>query len=74
MALIDEDKLQGNVIQILQILKSNKACCTKVASTTWATSSIAGSVFVLIFQDGSIKVLTAPGGTVVASYGTLTHP
>lgn len=76
MALLDEDKLQGHIIEILDVLRKDVNCC-KVVSTTWATSSIVGSgVFVTIDQHGGITVYDAPGGSVLtaAEYGTLTKP
>lgn len=74
MALIDEDKLQGNVIQILQLLKK-EAACDSVITSVWAVSSVvAGPVFVTISRCGTATVYTQPGGTVLtpAQYGTLT--
>lgn len=76
MALLDEDKLQGHVTEILQLLRKQAACCNKVASTTFATSSVtAGRVFVLIFEDGTLEVRNlGPNGAVLApaAYGVLT--
>ena len=77
MALIDEDKLQGNVIQLLEIAKKNRACCDNVAAVTWANSSlIMTGVFVTIAKNGKVVVYTAPGGTVLtpAEYGVLSKP
>lgn len=72
MALIDEDKLQGNVIQILALLKK-EAACESVATAVWAHSSVTGgAVFVTISNRGVAKVYTQPGGTLITNYGTLT--
>lgn len=76
MALLDEDKLQGRVFNILEVLRKDTDCC-KVVSTTWASSSIIGAgVFITIDQKGNIKVYDAPGGGILtaAEYGTLTKP
>lgn len=76
MALIDEQKLQGNVFNILEILRKKEACC-KVASTTWATSSVVSeNVFVVIFDNGQVEVYTGPSGTKLTptEYGDLSYP
>ena len=66
MALIDEEKLQGRVYNILEVLRKDIDCC-KVVSTTWANSSIVGAgVFITIDQKGNI--------TVSVSYTHLTLP
>jgi hypothetical protein len=76
MALIDEGKLQGNIGSILEILRKQAACCAKVASTTFAKSSVTSDkVFVLIFEDGTLEVRDiGPNGAVLtpAGYGFLT--
>ena len=76
MALLDEDKLQGRIYDILDILRKDINCC-KVVSSTWASSSLIGAgVFVTVDQNGGIKVYDAPGGTQLSSveYGVLTKP
>lgn len=76
MALLDEDKLQGRIYEILDLLRKDTTCC-KVVSTTWAASSLIGAgVFVTIDQKGGITVYDAPGGNVLApaDYGTLSKP
>lgn len=77
MALIDEDKLQGNVIQLLEIAKKNRACCDNVAAALFAGSSlIASGVFITISKGGKLVVYDHPGGTVLtpAQYGVISHP
>lgn len=73
MALLDEPKLQGNVYQILDLLRKQNSCC-HVVTALWMTSSIEGTVFVTIDQNGGVSVYDAPGGTkfTPAEYGTLT--
>jgi hypothetical protein len=76
MALIDEEKLQGRVFNILEVLRKDIDCC-KVVSTTWANSSeIGAGVFITIDQKGNITVYDVPGGSILtpAEYGTLTKP
>lgn len=72
MALIDEYKLQGNVQNILDILRKQSACCDDVALGNFATSSVAGTVFYTLSRGGKVKVYTQPGGTQITDYGTLT--
>lgn len=72
MALIDEYKLQGNVQNILELLRQQAACCGDVATAGFATSSIAGGVFYTISRGGKVKVYDQPGGTLITNYGTLT--
>lgn len=75
MALIDEDKLQGRVYEILDLLRKQVQCC-RVASTQYAASSVTGgTVFVLIFENGTLEVRNlGPNGTVLtpSEYGVLT--
>ena len=73
MALINEGELQGNIQQILALLKKSKAC-DQIATALWSTSSVVGPVFVTINKCGSVTVYTQPGGAVLApaAYGTLT--
>lgn len=76
MALLDENKLQGNIINILNILRKEVECC-KVVSALWAKSSeVATGVFITVDQNGGIKVYDAPGGNLLtpAEYGTLEMP
>jgi len=76
MALIDEDKLQGRIFNILEILRKDVDCC-KVVSTTWADSSLVeGGVFITIDQKGNITVYDAPGGGILTAseYGILSKP
>lgn len=73
MALIDEEKLQGNVRAILDLLRRQAACCEQVATAVWGVSSIAGPVFITISKGGGVKVYTQPGGTLVTDYGVLTQ-
>jgi hypothetical protein len=75
MALLDEEKLQRHIYEILQLLRKQVTCC-KIVSTTWATSSLLGVVFVTIDESGKISVYDAPGGTLLtpAEYGSLTSP
>jgi len=73
MALLDEDKLQGNIINILSILRKQDACsCEQVATAMWANSSLAGIVFVTVLRNGKIKVYDQPGGTEIKNYGDIT--
>lgn len=77
MALLDEDKLQGHVTEILQLLRKQAACCKKVAATNYGHSSVtAGDVFIITFEDGSLEVrnLGANGAVLApAAYGVLTR-
>jgi len=76
MALLDEMKLQGNIYNILDLLRKQTQCC-KVVSTTWASSSaIPAGVFVTINENGGILVYDVPGGTLLSpsAYGTLSKP
>ena len=76
MALLDEQKLQGNVYNILDLLRKEVQCC-KVVAASWANSSIiAAGVFLTVDQKGNVTVYDAPGGNVLApaDYGTLTKP
>ncbi len=76
MALIDEQKLQGNLYTILELLRKETLCC-KVSTVTWASSStLAVNVFVTVLEDGSIKVYDSPGGALLAptDYGVLGYP
>jgi hypothetical protein len=73
MALIDEDKLQGNVKNILELIRKQAACCDDVATGGFATSSIAGPVYFTVSRGGKVKVYNQPGGTLITNYGTLTH-
>jgi len=76
MALIDEYKLQGNIINILDLLRKQIECC-KIVSALWAKSSlIATGVFITVDQNGGIQVYDAPGGNLLtpAEYGTLEMP
>jgi len=76
MALLDEGKLQGNIYNILDVLRKDITCC-RIVSASWAHSSIiTAGVFLTIDDKGNIIVYDAPGGNVLtpADYGTLTHP
>lgn len=73
MALIDEYKLQGNVQNILEILRKQASCCDDVASSGFATSSVAGAIFYTLSRGGKVKVYNQPGGTQITNYGNLTH-
>lgn len=77
MALLDEDKLQGRIYEILDLLRKQTQCC-RVASTEYAASSVTGGdVFVLIFETGTIEVRDlGPNGAVLkpSEYGILTKP
>jgi hypothetical protein len=77
MALLDEEKLQGHVYEILQMLRKQAACCKKVSSTNYGHSSVTGGdVFILIFEDGTLEVrdLGANGAVLTpAGYGALTR-
>jgi hypothetical protein len=76
MALLDELKLQGNVYNILDLLRKDVQCC-KVVAVSWANSSIiTAGVFLTIDQKGVVTVYDATGGSVLtpADYGTLTKP
>lgn len=73
MALLDEEKLQGRVYEILDTLRKQVQCC-RVASAQWMSSdSLGTNVFVIIYDSGDFKVFDAPGGTeyTQAQYGTL---
>ena len=75
MAMLDEQKLQGRILEILELLRKQSACCEGVAAAVWAHSSVTGgSVFVTIGVNGTAVVYTQPGGTILApaAYGTLT--
>lgn len=76
MALLDEERLQSHVIEILEVLRKDINCC-KVVAAVWAASSlIAQGVFVTVDQHGGITVYDVPGGSVLteAEYGVLTRP
>ena len=76
MALLDEEKLQGRIYNILEVLRKDIDCC-KVVSSTWANSSnIEEGVFITVDQKGNITVYDAPGGGILTSaeYGVLTKP
>ena len=76
MALLDEPKLQGNVYNILDLLRKQTQCCHTVAAS-WANSSVIGAgVFLTVDQNGKVTVYDQPGGSVLtpAEYGTLTKP
>ena len=73
MAMIDEGLLQGNIQNILSVLRKQEACsCDNVATALWVTSSIAGVVFLTISGKGKIQVYNQPGGTLITNYGTIT--
>lgn len=76
MALLDEDKLQGRVFEILDLLRKQVQCC-RVADTQYAESSVTGgTVFVLIFENGTLEVRDiGPNGAILtpAEYGVLTR-
>lgn len=76
MALLDEQKLQLNVVKLIELLKQQVQCC-HIVSSGFASSSIIGTgVFYTVDQSGNIKVFSSPGGTQLtpAEYGTLTKP
>ena len=76
MALIDEEKLQGRIFNILEILRKDVDCC-KIVSAFWACSSITTTnVFVTIDQKGNITVYDHPGGGILtpSEYGVLNYP
>ena len=75
MALLDEGKLQGNIYNILDVLRKDITCC-KIVAALWAKSSIINTgVFLTIDSKGSITVYDVPGGSILApsDYGILTH-
>lgn len=76
MALIDEQKLQTNVVKLIDLLKQQVQCCHIVSSGFASSSLISAGVFYTVDQSGNIKVFDAPGGVQLTpgAYGTLTKP
>jgi hypothetical protein len=66
MALLDEDKLQGNVYMILQLLRQEQACCSFI-SAQWMDDSGGTPVFVLVAENGDVTVKDSPTGTIQTS-------
>ncbi len=76
MALLDEQKLQANVIKLIELLRQQVQCC-HIVSSGFASSSIVGAgVFYTVDQSGNVKVFSSPGGVQLTptEYGTLTKP
>lgn len=69
MALIDEDKLQGNVFAILQLLRKEQTCCGYINGQFMCDGSTV--VWVLTSPTGAVKVFDAPGGTEITPAGAL---
>ena len=71
MALIDEGKLQGNIFNILEILRKQAACCTFIQGSWMCDSGASDPIWVLISDKGVVTALDAPGGSPVTILGTL---
>lgn len=69
MALIDEGKLQGNVINILDILRKQATCCGFV-SGQWMCDD-GTPVWVLMSPTGEVTAFDAPGGSPHTIVGPL---
>jgi hypothetical protein len=69
MALLDEEKLQGRIFNILEILRQEQSCCG-IASAQWMCDD-GDPVWVLVNEAGKITVYDAPGGNVITPVGTL---
>lgn len=71
MAMIDEGKLQGNIMQILDLLKKESVCCS-IVSAQWMCDADSGTaVWVTINEAGAMIVYDAPGGNVITPVGPL---
>lgn len=66
MALIDEGKLQGNVIEILSLLRKQATCCGYI-SAQWMLDNSDNPVWVLVSPTGEVTVMDSPTGSVQAS-------
>lgn len=70
MALIDEGKLQGNIISILELLRKEAVCCPKIAAEFYCVD---GTIqWVVIAQDGTVSVYSSPNGNPVPVWTTIT--
>lgn len=63
MPLIDENKMQGDLTNLLEVLRFLK-CCAKV-SGSWMHGNDNSSVWVLLQADGTVQVMTSPTGTIL---------
>ena len=66
MALIDEGKLQGNIMNILEVLRKQQACCGFI-SAQWMLDANGDNVWVLVRPGGDVVVKTSPTGAVEAN-------
>lgn len=66
MAMLDEDKLQGAVANILELLRKQSTCCGFI-SAQWMKDQTDVSVWVLVSPTGAITVKDSPTGSVITS-------
>ena len=71
MALIDEGKLQGNIYNILDVLRKDITCCKYIQGSWMCDSGAANPVWVLINDKGTVTTLDGPQGSPVTVLGTL---
>ena len=69
MALIDEEKLQGHVYEILQLLRKQAVCCPKIAADFYCVDGTIS--WVVTSQDGTVTVYDAPNGNVVTGWASI---
>jgi len=70
MAMLDEEKLQGRIFNILEILRKQTVCCPKIAAEFYCVDGTAQ--WVVTSQDGTVTVYDAPNGTLVTGWTTIT--
>ena len=69
MAMIDEEKLQGAVSNILDLLRKQAVCCPKIAAEFYCVD---GTIqWVVTSQDGTVSVYDVPNGTLVPTWTTI---
>lgn len=69
MPMIDEDKLQGAVANILDLLRKQAVCCPKIAAEFYCVD---GTIqWVVTSQDGTVSVYDVPNGTLVPTWTTI---
>lgn len=71
MALLDEGKLQGNIYNILDLLRKETQCCKFIQGSWMCDSGSSTPVWVLINTKGGITTLSSPDGSPVDVVGTL---
>ena len=69
MALLDEGKLQGNIYEILQLLRKAQECCPKIAADFYCVDGTVS--WVVTSQNGTVTVYDAPNGNIVTGWTTI---